>query len=253
MQPLFYPRLVSWLPFVASALLVSFAIHLTLGDPALGAAMGVLALAILLPQHLARRRLRRLLMGGDVEAILSVWQHSLDRVPHPETMVPLLRATALAAHGMIEAARGALGQAARGWAWHAAVEQRLFIETLLHTFDGDREQALQKAAALQLLPLPIAGPFVRARIAALRGSMQALARAFARTPSDGDLDKLEHAARTNPLVHWPMRYAAAVVCIEGGDYAHARRLLRNAPSWPEQSVFNAYQTELSRILEAQPA
>ena len=253
MQPLLYPRVLSWLPFIASALLVSFAIHLTLGDPALGAALALLALAILLPQHLARRRLRRLLMGGDVEAILNVWQQSLDRVPHPETMVPLLRATALAAHGMIEDARGALGQAARGAAWHAAVEQRLFIETLLDAFDGEREQALQKAAALQLLPLPLASPFARARIEALRASMLALARAFARQPSAGDLSKLQHAARANPLVHWPMRYAAAVVCIENGKLEHARRLLHNAPTWPAQSVFNAYHTELRQIVDEKPA
>jgi hypothetical protein len=241
-------RVLSWLPFVTSAGLVSFAIHLALRDLVLGVGIALLALAVLLPQYFARRRLRRLLMGGDVDAILGAWKSSLDRVPHPETMAPLLRATALAAHGMVQQARKSLEQAARGAAWNAAIEQRLFVGTLLDVFDGERDLALEKASLLTELPLPPAGPFVRARIAALRSAMLAFARAFAQRPKRGDLARLREAARQNPLVHWPMRYAAAVVCIEQGRPERARKLLQNAPAWREDSVFYAYDIELRQLI-----
>jgi hypothetical protein len=243
---------VKWLPFIASAAFVSLALHLTIHDPLAGVAIAATAVLVLLPQWFARRRVRRLLMGGNVDAILAAWAGSVDRVPHPETMGPLLRATALAAHGQVDAARACMTRAARGAAWSYAIEQRLFIETLLDAFEGDREQALLKARSLEALPLPAANPFVRARIAALRGAMVAFARAFARTPEPADLGTLKHAARSNPLVHWPMRYAAAIVCIERRKPADARQLLAGAPEWPKTSVYGAFHTELLS-LSAGPA
>lgn len=241
-------RLYAWIPFVASAALVSFAVHLAMRDPMVGAGLGAMAIVVLLPQYLARRRLRRLLVGGNVEAILSAWKGSLARVPHPETMAPLLRATALATHGLVDEARAALAKAARGPAWQAAIEQRLFIEILLGTFEGERDHALERAQLLAALPVPPAGPFVRARIVSLRAAMLAFARAFARKPAPGDLSRLLHASRANPLVFWPMRYAAAVVYIEQGKPQRARQLLQTTPSWPAQSVFRAYDAELRSIL-----
>lgn len=245
-------RLYAWIPFVASAALVSFAVHLAVRDPIVGAGLGAMAVVLLLPQYLARRRLRRLLVGGNVDAILSAWKASLDRVPHPETMAPLLRATALATHGMVDEARTALGKAVRGPAWQAAVEQRLFIEILLGTFEGEREHALERAQILVALPVPPAGPFTRARITTLRAAMLAFARAFAHAAAPGDLGRLLHASRSNPLVFWPMRYAAAIIYIDQGKPQRARELLQRTPSWSANSVFRAYDAELESLLGGSP-
>ena len=69
---------------------------------------------------------------------------------------------------------------------------------------------MRKAAALETLPMPGAGPFARRRVALLRRGLGALARAFAHASRDEDARVLARAAGTSPLVHWAMRYAAAV-------------------------------------------
>jgi len=124
----------------------------------------LLAFALLLfaPALVGRWRMRKLLMSGDVERVIGTWEDSIGRVPHRDTMAPLLQATAYAAYGWIEAARRALERALRGPAWEAALEQRLFVETLLDAFEGDREEAVRKASALEGLPMPRAGPAHRA-------------------------------------------------------------------------------------------
>ncbi len=240
---------MSWLPFVTSAALVAFAIQLALTRPLTAAIVITLSALVLAPQLLARRRARRLLMSGDIPAVLAAWNHALDRVPHPETMVPLVRATAFAAYGLTEPARAALERARRGPAWEAALEQRLFVETLLDAFEGERESAVQKAAVIERLPLPPAGPVMRARIAGLRAAVGALARAFARSPRAGDVRVLETAARGNPLVFWAMQYAAAVVHVERGAHDRARQILAKAPAWPESSAFNHFDAELRALLQ----
>jgi hypothetical protein len=202
-----------------------------------------LSLVLLIPQFLHRRKLRRVLRSGDVDAVLSAWEASVERVPHPETMTPLITATALAAHGMVERARRAIQRARRGPAWEAAIEQRLVLETLLSVFDGDTSRALQSADALSLLPLP-ASPLLRGRVAALRGAMAAFARAFAHCSRMTDLATLKAAARANPLVFWAMRYAAAVVSIDHGAPGEAARLLSGAPHWPRESALAAFHEEI---------
>jgi hypothetical protein len=249
-RPPLRARLMAWLPFVATAALASFAIHLALRMPWLALFFAGSAVLVAIPQLAARKRARRLLVSGNVEAVLSAWHGALDRLPHRETMAPLIAATALAANGMTERARAALGRAAKGAAWEAALEHRLFVETLLDAFEGERDSALTKAQQLVALPLPAAGPFLEARIVTLRSAIGALARAFAHATRPGDIRVLRAAARRNPLVHWPMRYAAAVACIDRQELGKARQLLDGAPRWPEDSAFQAFHVELLAELDA---
>jgi hypothetical protein len=221
---------------------------LALEQPWLGGAVAVLALLVLLPRLAAKRRVQALLRSGNVDAVLAAWREALERVPHRSTMQPLIVATALAAHGFTERARQALSYAARGSAWDAALEHRLFVEALLDAFEGERDAAMNKAEHLAALPLPPAGPFVQARVAALRAALGALTRAFARRPRRGDLAVLERAAELSPLVHWPMRYAAAVVHIDRGEPERARELLTGAPQWPAESAFRDFHAELESLV-----
>jgi hypothetical protein len=246
--PPWHLRLLAWLPFLASAALVALGIQLAIERPWLGALLAFLALLALVPRLTARRRIQILLRSGNVDAVLAAWRDALERVPHRSTMQPLIVATALAAHGLTDRARQALAYAARGSAWEAAIEHRLFVEALLDAFEGERDAAVTKAEHLAELPLPPGSPFVRARVVALRSALGALTRAFARRPRRGDLGVLERAAELSPLVHWPMRYAAAVVHIDRGELERARNLLAGAPSWPEESAFRAFHAELEALL-----
>lgn len=239
-----FERFTRWAPFVASAALVALGVHLAMQTPWLGAVFGALAVLVVVPQFRARRRVRKLLVSGDIHAVLGVWEAALASMPHRETMAPLVAATALASNGLVQPARTALERAARAPAWDALLEHRLLVETLLDAFEGERERAMQKASRLEKLPLPSAGPFARARIAELRVAVSALARAFAHAPQRGDIELLRAASRRNPMVHWAMRYAAVVACIDAGQPERARKLLAGAPAWPERSVFHAFQQEL---------
>jgi hypothetical protein len=233
-----------WLPLVVSAALVALALHAALESPWIGVALALLAGLVVAPLLAERRRTRQLLVSGNPDALLEAWARALERVPHRETMVPLIAATALAANGQTERARLALEQAARGEAWEAAREQRLFIETLLDAFEGERERAVGCADALVGLPLPPAGPLLRDRIRETRAATAALARAFAHRAQPGDSDLLKRAARRAPLLHWAMRYAAAVVHVDRGERDAARRLLAGAPAWPQDSAFASFHREL---------
>jgi hypothetical protein len=159
-------------------------------------------------------------------------------------MAPLLQATAYASYGWVEAARRALDRAVKNEAWEAALEQRLFIETLLDAFEGDRGAAVRKAEALQVLPMPVAGPLARRRITKLRLGLAALARAFAHASAPGDASILRRAASASPLVHWAMRYAAAIVAVDAGQGGRVPGLLAGAPAWPATSAFHGYHDEL---------
>ncbi len=209
----------------------------------------IVALTVL-PAFLARRRMRRLLMSGDVKRVLGSWQGTLDRITYPESMAPLMAATAYAAYGWIEAARNALARSVKGPAWEAAIEQRLFVEALLDTFEGDRGAAIEKARALESMPMPVSGPLARKRVARLRKGVAALARAFAHESLASDRKLLERAASASPLVHWAMRYAAAVVAVDSGRSADARDLIFGAPEWPQESAFRAYHEELLARVQA---
>jgi hypothetical protein len=202
------------------------------------------ALLLFLPSFLARWRMRRLLLSGDVEQIIGSWQGSIETLPQRETMAPLLQATAYASYGWVEAARRALDRAVKGPAWDAAFEQRLFVEALLDAFEGERDAAMRKAEVLQVLPLPAGGPLARRRITRLRHGLAALARAFAHASVDGDASVLARAATASPLVHWAMRYAQAIVAVDRGRPAEVPSLLSGAPAWPEASAFRTYHGEL---------
>lgn len=208
------------------------------------AVIAFVLLAFRVPAWLATRRMRSVLLSGDIGRILVSWQAPLGRVTHPETMAPLMTATAYAAYGFIEEARGALSRAARGPAWDAAVEQRLMVEALLDVYEGERDRAMTKAEAMAELPLPPAGFWMRRKNTHLRRGIGALARAFAHASRPEDDGVLRDAARASPLVHWAMLYARAVVLVDAGRKGEACELLAGAPPWPEESAFRAFHDEL---------
>jgi hypothetical protein len=235
--------------FVLSAAAAAFALRLAWEAPLAGMVGLAFLVAVIVARWLARRRARKLLKSGDVESILARWSSSLQRVPHPETMGPLMTATAFAAHGWLERARDVLRKAERGPAWDAAIEHRLFLDALLCTFEGQNDEALAKARALERLPLPSAAPFLVERVRVLRGAMAALARAFSHTAVAGDAQLLVQASDVSPLVHWAMRYGAAIASVDAGDLGRARALLLGAPSWPSESCFHVFHREISDEVE----
>jgi hypothetical protein len=238
-------RTALWL--LSSAALVAFAIHVGMRSPALGLLLLALFALTQLPGAVRQARLRRQLRSGNLSAVLEAFYPTLARLPHPETLGPLMVAAALAAHGMVDRARRALDRAVRGDAWEAALEHRWFVETLMEAFDGDRDLALDRAQSLEKLPLPPASAALRRRVAALRSALTALARAFARRSGGDDAEVLEAAAENSPLVHWAMRYGAIVAYLERGDRERARELLEDAPSWPADSTFRAFHQELTGL------
>ncbi len=238
-------RAARWLPLVASAALVALALHAAIDTPWLALVLAAIAAAIAVPALLERRRLRRLLTSGDADAVLAAWSRALDELPHRDTMAPLVAATALAANGQTERARTALARASRGRAWESAVEQRLFVETLLDAIEGQRERALSSGARLVRLPLPSAGPLLSSRVQEMRAAVAALARAFAHCTDPDDVALLERLAERAPLLHWALRYDAAVARIDRGERQAARRLLDGAPAWPADSAFSSFHAELS--------
>ncbi len=238
------PRRSLPLPLLISLLCALLALQMALRDPRYILPFCLIVALVTLPWLRARRRMRTLLMSGDVKRVLGTWESSIERIMYPETMAPLMAATAYASYGWTDAARGALGRAVKGPAWEAALEQRLFVETLLDTFEGEQKTAMLKAEALQRLPLPDAGPLARRKVAMLRRGLAALVRAFAHQSKREDQRLLETAATASPLVHWAMRYAGAVVAIDRGSTDRARQLLEGAPIWPRESAFRSFHEEL---------
>jgi hypothetical protein len=230
-------------PLFVSSLCLVWLLQMSRTDRRFLVPAAAVVIVTLLPAALARRRIRRVLESGDVHGVLRAWQPTMDRVPHPETMAPLMIATAYASHGWLEAARTALAHAVKGPAWEAAREQRLFIETLLCTFEGEQQAAMAKARELVELPLP-SRPFLRRRVTQLRQGMAALVRAFGHQSDGADVERLERAATASPLVHWAMRYGEAIVAIDQGHPELAKSLLARAPTWPEQSAFASFHAEL---------
>jgi hypothetical protein len=236
------------IPLVVSSLCVVMLVRMSLDDwRYVFPTAAVVAMAVL-PAWLARRRIRRVLIAGDVHGVLRAWQPTMDRVPHPETMAPLMIATAYASYGWLDAARNALSRAVKGPAWEAAREQRLFIETLLLTFEGERETALEKVRELERLPLPARGVLVQRRVKQVRQGMAALVRAFGHESDAADRKRLERAASASPIVHWAMRYAEAIVAFDHGERDRARSLIEAAPDWPAQSAFASFHAELMGML-----
>ncbi len=230
------------LSFATIALFALLSARLIAHDPRFVVVVIAAVAAVVIPAWIARRRMRRVLLSGDIQRVLDLWQSR--PFSHPDTMTPLVTATAYAAYGFIQQARDALSRAARGPAWEAAVEQRLFVEALLDTYEGDRSLALSKAEQLEKLPLPNVGFWMRRKIALLRRGVGALARAFAHRSRAEDEQLLREVSQASPLVHWAMRYARAVFLIDAGRQEEARKLLVGAPAWPEDSAFRAFHDEL---------
>ena len=233
--------------FVLSAALFAGFLHLAWDRPYLAAPLVVLVVGYAGLRWWSHRRLVKMLRRGDVTEIIAHWAQSFDRIPHAETMAPLMTATAFAAYGRVEDARRALAAAARGPAWEAALEHRLFLDVILSTFEGDADHASAQVSRLNALPMPNRGD-ARDRVGALRQAATALVRAFQHKPEPGDLVRLEAASEKNPLVHWAMRYAAAIVAIDQGERDKARTLIDGAPRWPNESAFRAFHEELAGLL-----
>jgi hypothetical protein len=243
-------RRVAIFPLVVSLACALLLLQMALSDARFFIPLALVLLTTIAPVLLAQRRMRRLFLSGDVHSVLDSWRRSIERVMYPETMAPLMIATAYASYGWIDAARKALGRAQKGPAWDAAIEQRLFVETLLDTFEGDQAAALSKATALTHLPMPATGPLARRRVSKLRDGVLAMVRAFQHTSREDDLRALEEAGRVSPLVHWAMRYAAAIVAIDHGSKQRATTLLADAPKWPAESAFKSFDDELRGKLAA---
>jgi hypothetical protein len=238
-------RPLSALPLAVSVLCAFLIAQMAWKDPRYLVPCAAILAVSALPRMLARWRAKKLLLSGDVERVLGSWKGTVDRVAYPETMAPLMAATAYASYGWIEAARRALTRAVKGPAWEAAVEQRLFVEALLDTFEGENGAAAEKAAALEALPIPPVGWLGRKRVTLLRNALAALVRAFSHTSRDHDVDLLRKAAGMSPLVHWAMFYAAAIAAVDQGDSKRASVLLEGAPAWPTDSAFRSFHEELT--------
>lgn len=232
------------LPLTVAGLAAVLAAQMVAHDARYWVPLLALLASFLVPAVLGRVRMRRLLMSGDVERLISSWQGSVGATPQGNTMAPLVRATAYAAYGWTDAARRALDRASPGPAWDAALEQRMFVEALLDAFEGDRESAMTKAAALEAMPMSAGGPLARRRVHLLRRGLAALTRAFAHASRGGDAGALAKAAKASPLVHWAMRYAAAIVAVDRGRSRDVALLLSGAPAWPKESAFREYHDEL---------
>lgn len=238
-------RWLFWIAFIASAALAAAAVRFSLHQPLVAVAVLAMVAIAALSRWLSRRRLHRVMRSGNVIAVLQSWSRTLERIPYPATMAPLMTATAFAAHGWVESARAALAAAERGPAWEAALEHRLFLDTILLTLEGDRDAALEQSRRLARMPLYVKDNALRDRILSIRTAVGAFARAFAHQSEPGDGELLERASERSPLVFWAMRYAAAIVAIDRGDHGKVSMLLADAPHWPEESIFRAFHNEIS--------
>jgi len=246
----FARRFVQRIPLLISAALVAVVIHDAFAHPLRCVALLLLSTCALFPPFLARRRLKKIMLSGDVAKVLSIWLPAARSHPDHDTAEPLVAATAFVAYGWVSEARNQLARVGCKLSSTAAMEHRLFVETLIEAFDGDREQAVHLANSLASLPLPEVDSGLKNQVILLRCSLVALARAFAHCSHDGDLDTLVKASNNSPLVSWAMRYAAAIVALDRGDVSKVPPLLNGAPSWPNDSMFRAFHDEISARIES---
>ncbi len=233
----FFPNVITCI----SAVLIGLAGR---ADPRYFLLSASLVSLVVVPRVLRRRRERTVLLSGDVTRVLEMWRPWLERLRSAEGYVELMEATAYAAFGWVDAARGALARIPEGKLREAALEERLTIEALLDAFEGDRAKALAGALEVERMPVEASGLFAKRRLLARRSGVAALARAFAHTSEGRDQRKLLRAGKLTPLFHWAMRYGAAVVAIDRGEMLEARELLDGAPSWPDESAFRVFDAEL---------
>ncbi len=243
----FFGRALAWSPLLLSAGLVSFALRIGRDSPFVAAGLVALSMAAFIPTLLVRRRFRRLLASGDPELIAPAWQRVIrnDVAADAEAPRALMSAITYAACGWVEQAREHLAKTTRSAGLDPTGEHRMFVETMLEAFDGDRELAVSMAARIGAMPVPEVGVSLQRKVLALRTSLGALARAFAHVSLPGDLEVLESAAGASPLISWAMRYAAAIALLDRNDPLRALAMLEGAPDWPQQSAFRAFHHELA--------
>ncbi len=234
---------------VASAAAAALILRVAWSEPLAGVMVLLAIVAVLAVRQASRRRAARVLRSGDVDEVLARWSSWLGRVPHPETMGPLMTATAFAAYGWVERARQELRSAERGPAWEAALEHRLFLDALLLTFEGQTDEAAQQVRRIEGMPVPTTVPSLADRVRMLRSALGALVRAFAHRGHGGDLQLMVSASNASPLVHWAMRYGAAIVAVDAGNLAQAVRLVEQAPAWPKESYFQSFHQQILAEVE----
>jgi hypothetical protein len=237
---------LGWAYFVASAALAAFGLAAALEAPWVALVLAGCVAGVVVPRVRARRRFRDLVLRGNTQALLAAWGPDTEQ-EDARTVGPLMRATALAAHGLTDRAKRVLDLAHRGAAWEETLEHRLFLDALLACCEGRFEAAWIVAEAMGDLPLP-SSRWERSRAVTLRAATLAMARAFSREATQTDTGWLRLAARQNPLLYWPMRYAEATARLTLGQTARARHLLDGAPAWPEDSAFHGFNRELLEVL-----
>jgi hypothetical protein len=249
MQPL-SPRAIRWIRsgiFVTSAAAVAGALHQGRHDPITLCLLAAVFMILPLRKYLAYRNLESLLKSGDVTRLLNAWDSASRLEPYNNGHAErLIRATALASYGWTKRARQLLdlaqGNPGEG------LEHRVFLEVLLTALEGNHTRSMQMALALSSLPLSAnRGASQRAELH--RSAALALARAFAGCGTKADDQVLDRAGRQNPVLFWPTRYARAHLGLQHGNPAQAKRLVRRAPRWPEQSVFRQLTRDLADALE----
>lgn len=240
--------ILAWVYFVGSAVLIATLLNFAIEAPWFAFILAALVLGSFFPRFRARQQFRDMVLHGDVNQLLSTWEPSVDE-SEERSVGPLMRATALAAHGLAGRARQVLELARPGPAWDAAMEHRLFLEALLACCEDRSHEALRIAEQMNELPLP-SSRWERGRAKTLRSATAAMARAFANSSSLRDTKWLRQAERQNPLLIWPMRYAEALTQARLGRRDRALVLLRMAPRWPRESAFSRLTQRLESELGA---
>ena len=196
------------------------------------------------PRWKARERLHEIIDRGDVRALLRAWRGSVPTMTHAETAIPLMIATAYAAFGWVDEARRARAHIIPGLAHEVSREQLEFIDVLLEVYEGDRDAARHRAESLAKMPVESGGRAASARVLAVRRGLLAITRAFVHQATAEDARALIDVRIPVPILIWPLRYAEAIVAVDGGNLDLARTLLASAPAWPENSVFCTFHREL---------
>jgi hypothetical protein len=241
----------TWALLIGSALLTAAVLQAWWREPWFWAVPALLLGRWLVGPLLARRSLRRLVMQGNVDALLQSCERPLGSADGDATVRPLMRATVLAVHGWANRAEQVLALARKGRTWEQSLEHRLMLGALLACLNEEVVRAEQLAECLACLPLPV-NPRRRKRSLTLRRGTLAMARAYAHRAEPYDVAWMRRSARANPLLTWPMRYAELLVRIDRGEFSRARSLLAALPDWPAASCFRDWTSAIRLRLELKP-
>lgn len=123
-------------------------------------------------------------------------------------------------------------------------ELSLCVEILGESFEGRSREALALCQRL------LKGAFqptaqTRARRQARRAGVVAIARATAGVGDEVDLAELSRTPTFEPALYWACRYSAALCCVARKEPELGLALVAKAPSWGEDSVFQALQIRIA--------